>query len=652
MDGAIAMAALISSATVALGQAAVPALLPSSAEIAGSYRWQSGGFIAPVSCAISKDGVVAVADAGGALVALDSNDGSVRWKLSEFDGGPMLEPAGVTSRADGSFLVTDMRRRRVDHVSASGEWIGRFASQVALSEPSAIACSTSKVAMLDGATGEIAICDNAGAEISRILADSVKSPDGRRLEIAALAFIDDTHLALAAGSQNAVAIVRLDPGSAPRVEKVFGGRGPFPGFFNQPVGIAAASGWLFVADQFNHRVARHTLDGKGQLAYGQHAVLPRAGEGAVHYPVAIAVSPDALAVVCEPFERRVQAYTPNFGAEPVDMRLVLPKLEGIQSHFGASATRAGQRLFLHDPESASVIVFDLSKGQPVHVSTLGAPGAKGHEFGQIDALLALDNGTRLLVADSGNRRLALWELTPPPKEIIFEPFMGRLVKTRPYDRLPLAPRATIASLALDTDGSILALDADGPALVRLDRSLRSATREALVAPDTTARAVSIASAIDGELGVLFDRPASLVTFARGAAEGAWSLKGSRPIASCNNARALAALGDGAWAVVDEWGDQVLALSSDLSERRLSQRGVADGECWLPSALAIGDGGAIYLVDTGNHRGQRFDGTGKWEMTFSLGRTYTRARSSDEVLRVKRQPAAAPQTPAPAAGGPS
>jgi hypothetical protein len=138
--------------------------------------------------------------------------------------------------------------------------------------------------------------------------------------------------------------------------------------------------------------------------------------------------------VCEPFERRVQAFVTGLAVEPADIRLVLPKLEGIQSHFGASAALDGQRLFLHDPESCSIVVFDLSRGQPLHVTNIASAGVKPHEIGQVDALLALNNGTRLLVADGINRRLALWELTPPPKEIIFERFMAKLVKTRSYDR--------------------------------------------------------------------------------------------------------------------------------------------------------------------------------------------------------------------------
>ena len=458
----------------------VPAPLPSSAELAGVFRWQHGGFTAPVACAISTKGVVAVADAGGALVGLNAATGEERWSCSLIDGAPMLEPAGVAALSDGSFVFTDARRRRIDRVSADGAWVGRVGEAVEIREPSAIAASATRLAILDRATGDILLCNLDATEPTRISAGSIVTPEGRRLVSSGLAFVDDGRLALVAAAQNTVALISLGPGTAPRIERVFWGRGPFPGFFNHPQGIAAAGGWLFVADEFNHRISRYAFDGTGQLAYGQHAVLPRAGEGAVHYPVGIAVAmaslggsaPEPLAVACEPFERRVQAFAPSLAPEPADMRLVLPKLEGIQSHFGAAAARSGQRLFLHDPESCSVIVFDLSKGQPVHVTTLGAAGAKPHEFGRIDALLALDEGRRLLVADSGNRRLALWELTPPPKDLIFEPFMCKLVKTRPYERLPLAPVSELSSLALDTDGSILALDADGPALIKLDRSLR------------------------------------------------------------------------------------------------------------------------------------------------------------------------------------
>lgn len=606
-----------------------------------------------MACAIGRDALVVVADAAGALVGLSGADGRVLWRTTDAGGEKLLEPSGIAALPDGSILLADRRRRRIDHFSAGGVWIDRFGGEVALQSPGHIAVGTVgappvvRVAVVDDASGEIALCSEQGTEVRRISSEQLVKKDGSRCAPCGVAFCSEGMLAVTADDQNQVFVLDVAGDSEKSlVAKSWGGRGPFPGLFNRPLGIESDGKWLFIADQFNHRVSRQDESGQGQLAYGQHAVRPREGEGAVHYPTDIAVR-SGLAVVCEPFERRVQAFAPGVAAEPIDIRLVLPKLEGVQSHFGAAAARDGERFFMHDPESSSIVVFDLSKGQPLHVSNLGSAGAKPHEFGSIDAMLALADGTRLLVADGGNRRLALWELTPPPKEIIFEPFMGRLVKTRSYDRLGLPLGSTIVGLARGGTGEVFALSGDGPMIATLDASLRTAAAAPIAAPDTTARACAIAVGSSGVVGVLFDRPAQLCLFNQ--VEGKWTTAGTIALPDVVSAQGLVAMNNNEWLVVDAWGDGVQLVASDGRSRRFGSRGVADGQFWLPGAAAMSSGGDIYVVDSGNHRAQKFSHDGEWQLTFSLGRAYSKARTTDEVLKIRKKPPALPApTSAPAA----
>lgn len=662
-----AVGALVSAA---LAQQ-VPVAVPSSSELAGTYLWQCGDLKVPTACAITHEGLVAVADAAGEVVGLSAADGSVRWRTSSAGNEKLLNPAGIAVCLDGSLLVSDARRGRVDRFDADGNWKARFAPTVALAAPTSIAVGTLKdsktgcVAVVDEAVHEIVVLSVDGDEICRILRDRMTMKDGSRAWPSHLAFVGGGLLAVSSTQSHQIFVIDIaqvqgGAASAPVLPptlstlSTWGGRGPFPGLFNQPMGIAFDEGWLWIADEFNHRIARQSCNdksrGEGKLAYGQHAVFPRAGEGAVHYPVAIAVAHDVamgstrgpLAVVCEPFERRVQAFVPSALEEPADLRLILPKLEGVQSHFGGAAaiagSRGGERLFLHDPESATIVVFDLSRAEPVHVSTLSSAGSKPHESGRIDAMVALRSGHRLLVADGANRRLALWELTPPPKEVIFEPFMGRLVKTRSYARLELAPDALIVSLAQDFQERIFALCADGPRIVTLDPTLRSATTHPITAPDTSARAVAIACAEDGSVGVLFDAPAAICQYRFEADK--WVAAGTLKLESVVHGRNLAAGAAGEWWVVDDGNDCVIVTHGEAASTRVGTRGVADGAFWLPAACARDANGSMYVVDSGNHRCQRFSARGIWQSTFSLGRTYTRARTADEVLKVRKSPAAA------------
>ncbi len=664
---AVQFCAISAFVSAALAQQ-VPVAVPSSSELAGTYLWSCSELKVPMGCAITHDGLVAVADAAGEVVGLSAADGSVRWRASTAGSERLLNPAGIAVLSDGSLLVTDVRRGRVDRFGADGSWKARFAPAVALAAPTSIAVGTLSdaktecVAVVDEAVHEIVLLSTDGNEICRVMRDRLLMKDGSHALPSHVAFVGSGLLAVSSTQSHQIFVVEVAQQSgvaptaridAPRTS-TWGGRGPFPGLFNQPMGIAFDGGWLWIADEFNHRVARQSCTdksrGEGKLAYGQHAVFPRAGEGAVHYPVAIAVAHDVamgstrgpLAVVCEPFERRVQAFVPSALEEPADVRLILPKLEGVQSHFGGAATiagsRGGERLFLHDPESATIVVFDLSRAEPAHVSTLSGAGTKPHESGRIDAMVALRSGQRLLVADGANRRLALWELTPPPKDVIFEPFMGRLVKTRAYARLDLASDATIVSLAQDAQERIFALCPDGPRIVTLDRSLRRATTHPITAPDTTARAVAIACADDGSVGVLFDSPAVICQYRFEADQ--WVAAGTVKLDSVVHGRNLAAGAPGEWWVVDDASDTVVVTHGDATPTRVGSRGVADGAFWLPAACARDANGAMYVVDSGNHRSQRFSADGVWQMTFSLGRTYTRARTADEVLKVRKKPTAA------------
>ncbi len=651
---AVALSAVLSQAA----PQQVPVAVPSSSELAGRYLWQCDALREPVACAITHEGLVAVADASGEIIGISGADGSIRWRSNSAGDERLVAPAGIAAHPDGSLLVSDARRRKVDRFSSAGAWIARFAPNCAIGEPTAIAIgslqggATECTAIVDDARHEIALISSTGESLRRITRSDLLLKDGALAIPSTVAFVAPGRLAVGSTDQHAIFLLDLGDGlSPPRVEASWGGRGPFPGLFNQPVGVASDGKWLWIADQFNHRVARQSwtppTSGEGKLAYGQHAVFPRAGEGAVHYPVAIAVGRNlvrgnglacerpSLAVVCEPFERRVQAFEPRFDEEPLDLRLILPKLEGVQSHFGAAATIAGGRLFMHDPESATIVVFDLSRGAPIHVSTLSGAGAKPHETGRIDAMVALADGRRLLVADGANKRLALWELTERPKEIIFEPFMGRLVKTRPYARLDLPVDGSIASLAVaSVDGApmIYALSPEGPSIVSLDGSLRTASTALITAPDTTARAVSIACADDGRIGVLYDSPAVIAIYTWRGAQ--WVPDGTLALPSVGRGCTLSAGNEGAWWVVDRAHDCVQIVTTAGIVRTVGSSGVADGSFWLPSATARAADGAMYAVDSGNHRGQRFGVDGTWQLTFSLGRSYTRARTADEVLRVR------------------
>jgi hypothetical protein len=651
-----------------------PAVPPNSSNVlAGAFAWERDGFVEPVACAATGDGRFVVVDACGIVRAMSAADGEPIWSVDRGAGGLFVRPLSVACYGDGALLVSDPARGVVAMLSAEdgsdiGSWPAggelRRAWDAAGIVPGAIASAPGpsdvpRVIVADAnAPGRAFICDGNASRIVNlpcVAAGAAIAADG-----AVLLTDRDGHR-----------VLRLGP-ELPRDEAVqppivsWGGRGPYPGLLNSPRGLCAAGPWMLIADEHNHRIVRCDTGGGGKLAYGQHAVRPRAGGGKVHYPVAVAYDPGSgLALVCEPFERRVHAYRVNLDPEPADVRVVLPSLEGVQSHFGSGADADGQRLVMQDPESSSAVVFDLSLDAPAHVSTMGMAGTKPHEFARIGSIAMSGGGALVCIADEGARRIALWSLMPRESVLRFNPFAGRLVSVRPYQSLGLSPAEGIAD-AIAVDGGFMLLASGGaqgtesPRAIVVDHLLESHQPTPLRSPGGgrwTPRAIAWDGAANRAWWIAgrADAPAGAAMRWVLVGESAQEIDAQDPVDMCIT-------GDGRALVVDRLGDCILDLrlgiaqadgapaAASRAQPAWGGRGAADGRLWLPAGI-VRHGDIAYVVDAGNHRGQAFGIDGAWISTFGLGRSYTRPRSEDEVLGLPgaRTGNAAPASPVAAPG---
>ena len=632
-----------------------PTVPPNSSNVlAGAFVWERDGFVDPVACASAGDGRFMVADASGVVRAISAADGQPLWSVDRGAGGQFVRPASVACYGDGAVLVTDPARGVVAMLSAAdGSDLGAWPAEGALRR------AWERAAIVPGA-----IASAPGpSDVPRVVVADANEPgrvvvsDGDALRMVPLPFAAAGVAIAADGSimlsdRDGHRVMRLGPDipadpSVPPVSSLWGGRGPYPGLLNSPRGLCAAGPWILVADEHNHRIVRCDTSGAGKLAYGQHAVRPRAGRGAVHYPVAVAHDAESgLALVCEPFERRVQAYRVNLEPEPADVRVVLPSLEGVQSHFGSGADADGQRLVMQDPESSSVVVFDLSLDAPAHVSTMGMAGTKPHEFVRISSMAMSGGGALVCVADDGARRVALWSLAPREGELRFNPFAGRLVSTRTYESLGIGASEGVAD-AVAVDGGFLLLASggaqgtDSPRALLVSHLLESCEQRPLQSPAGgrwMPRAIAC-DPRDGRLAWVAGRADAPV----GAAMR-WVLAGDRvQELDAQDPVDLCITRDGIALVCDRLGDRVIEVAVQLEQSRdageapvvastrvWGGRGAADGMLWLPVGV-LAHGGTVYVVDGGNHRGQAFGADGTWRSTFGLGRSYTRPRSEAEVL---------------------
>lgn len=653
---------------VAVAIAAFLGAQPPTPSVFGTFDRQIDELDRPTIVAAGPNGLWAVLEADAARVRVYAGDGSERHRIEAAgtDGGAWnlavgldgLAPTALAFRDDGRLTIVTPERIATFDVAgdATGAAAGvpwRVISGLDLGWPSAVAWRSTDPASdrddqlwIADRTGSVIVVDADGAVRSRFRG----APTKPFLEPSGVAIAQDGSVFVA--DANADAIIRLSEGGEELGR--FGERGAFPGLFNAPRGLAIAGGFLYVTDELNHRVTIHALSGAFQSFWGMHAVVPREGQGKIHYPSSLAIAPDgSAAYVAEPFERRVQRFTrsdPNAAAAAT-----MPSREGVMSHFGGEIACDGELLLLEEPESSSVFLFDLRDATPLHVTTFGGSGVGPDKFGRVGALF-VDKSTQMaIVADHGARRLAQFQLhRDRSKPVKMDPFMATLVRS--WDLVAWSERvrglgAATASATFEPSGFAM----QGGRLWTIDR-----TAGALVALDTTlAPTKVVATGVIGAKGLAALDDGGFVTTApergqvvvlRGDGSVRQTLSSTRsdPPYSFGRPNAVCRTPDGRLLVTDAARDDVVVLEESNGEWRVSKRigarGTSDGQWWMPQGVAIytgapildddgaakgGEAARFVAVDRGNHRAQIFTVDGDWLMTFGLGRSYTRPRLQGE-----------------------
>ncbi|MEE2973135.1 MAG: hypothetical protein VX672_08415 [Planctomycetota bacterium] len=431
-------------------------------------------------------------------------------------------------------------------------------------------------------------------------------------------------------------LVKLGPGGS-EVATV-GDRGAFPGLFNTPVDLAVHGGRLYVADRLNHRVAVHHADDGGFVSqWGMHAVVPREGEGRIHYPEGIAVSADGgEIVILEPFERRFQVFGRLAEGEDAS-GTGLPQRRGVESHFGTDIDAAGGFLAMWEPESGSVVVFDTRYDIPIHVTTFSFGGAPPSGTGRLVSIAVDGERDEVWLLDAGHRRIARWMLrTERPGELVIDPFMGRFARGWTYELLArrIAEHRGDAGIPWVEPVDLLVrgdrvhlLDLAGPSLVVADPAMQ--VEEVIELPaDSRPRQFSVLPGgkgwlvvEDGLRGWRVVRP-----------------DGSSTVVEVDHEELLAPQGvvaiDGRVALIDRASDRMLVFEPDGQPfASAGETGAWDGALFRPAGATRLPNGVVAIVDQGNHRAQGFDPTsGAWRVSFSLGQGHDRPRLLEQDFR--------------------
>lgn len=587
------------------------------------------------------DGSVVVALGPGGVAKI-LPEGSRSTLVPWWPAGPVGNAVALCLLPDGAIMVADDARGQLIRVAPDGT---RSAEIPLLADgitarPVGVAALGARIAVADGALPRVLVLDSAG-KLESIWTVPPPSTPGVPAAPPLLAGMaaGGGHLFLSDAANHR--IVRLDPATG-AVTATWGDRGAFPGMFESPAQLAWDGSALLVTDTLNHRVVRFDASGKPLDQWGMHAVRPREGQGKIHYPSGTSVSPDGvIAVVSEPFERRVQLFTEELPPDPAKPRLTaLPANEGLASHFSSEVAIDGQTLVVYEPESASALVFDMRNEPPIHVTTIGGPGMRAGLFGQVSTQLVDEAANRVYFADPIRGVISVFALrrdgTPPH----FDPFMARLVA-----EVPLGDAAAFAAshaggparlwpldLRRSSSGGFVMLDGFGPRIVEFDASLRPISAWGGWTGEGRLIAPTQCAVTAGDEVLVVDRAERAVKrygLHDGLFRGAWKMAEAKRPFGIATIRDPGGGGEQRYAITDSAGDSIMIYDATAGKvvERMGRNGGKSGELWEAGAVEFAPSqGRLYVSDHGNHRLQSFRPDGQWESTFGLGRTEVRPRA--------------------------
>jgi len=608
---------------------ALPLSVPQEGDASEPFgRW--AGTIA----GLHEPGGVAV-DAAGRVVVVETVPGRVRVfsrereELARFGEGELLEPVGVALAPDGGLFVSDAGHHRVVRFDAEGRLAASFGGwgdgPGELNEPRGLVVAGEALWVCDTRNHRLQAFTLAGEHVRTVGgfgsgAGEFQRPCAVAIDGAGALYVADT------GNQR---VQKLDLAGEPLA--TWGDFGPYPGFFSEPTGIAFSGGRVYVADRDNHRIQVFEPDGTLDYDFGIHALLPREGDGKVHYPEVLALAPDgAFLALGESFEDRVQLFErwPAGGAPPVDPL----RFERDQSaHYGAGVTTDGGYMALVEPSAPSLILWDLEQSAPIQVCRQRTWGPRTGQFRRPTGVaLDLARG-RVHVSDPANRRISSVGFTPrgAGDELRYDPFLLRFVRSIDLGTLAgLRPDVSARAiepeaLCVDGEGNVYAADVSQRAVFAFAPDLEPLGRLGLPPLE---RPVDLEW--DGGRLLVVDQLARRVRV--------FDLAGATPrelgaIGGPEDERGgllrpagLARLADGRLWVSDEGRHRIAEYAKDGAlVRTFGGPGLGRVEFHKPRGLDQDARGRVFVIDWGNHRGMLLDAQGGYLDAFGA-RYFTKA----------------------------
>ena len=584
----LALLPVLSAPTRAVQQ---PAAAPPDTHL-GAWSHTIEDLEGPVAVGFGPEGELWVAEEHADRVRRFDVSGAQARILE--DGAVWGGPSGVA--ASTRLYVSDRARRRVVAVGRE-DWRDVdvvLAGAEELCDPRGLAAADGRLAVADGLGGCVRWL--AGARKLRLGTDLLTFP-------ADVAFGEDGWLFVV--DRDRARVERFDPDGVHAGG--FGDYGAFPGLLAGPTGIAAWGGRVYVADTENHRISVHEETGRLLYTLGTHAIRPREGEGRLHYPAAVAVSPTGRHLaVAEPLDGRVQVFTRTEGAEPpVDpIRALAPQAS---AHYGRTVALDGPWMLMVEPETHAVLVHDLrTLPAPTELSSFGRRGAGLGRYLQPRGI-ALETASRTAwITDPSLAALDEVRIRIDPEAPLNQhpgaAAWVRRIDLRAWQRdlggiEAFFDPAPVAVTLGEEQGRAWVLDARNRAVLEVDTEAGSCVRALglglLIDP------VALAVGPEGILWVA-DALAGRVVGFRAATGEVHRILGEGAL---THPAGLAVDGSGRVFVADAARHRLLRFDPrDGLDLMIGEEGLGPGQLYEPAGVALDDEGNLLVVDHGNHRG--------------------------------------------------
>jgi DNA-binding beta-propeller fold protein YncE len=329
-------------------------------------------------------------------------------------------------------------------------------------------------------------------------------------------------------------------------------------------------GWI-IPDIYGHSIHEYDSEGNWIGKWGVHALLPHEGEGKLHYPNAVDISPDGTQIiVCEGFEGRIQIFDLGVGESES-----APLITNI-AHFGKQIDSYEDLILIAEPELGDIYLLRVGLKVPIVLTRFGGEGTAPHQFNSIEGLWIGDGEIRIVGDEKLKTFIYEHDKTSSFRQI---PGMVKFQKSQAHESMhALIDGNTVLPTATD-----IAVSDDGKLMWSVDALDETVTCTTL--PDF--EVVHIINGFVEPYGIEIESDGNILVSDIGAS----TVKRFSPS-----------------------GELLLTFG---------EIGFAPHEMYKPAGITLLDDGTIAIVDWGNHRAQLYSNNGQWQATFGKGRSWNR-----------------------------